>query len=138
MGKSPRRYCSSYTLLAFALALSAMAAPRDAGAQSVDTIVTWNRVLLTAVTTPGAQPPTIFFTRSTALVSAAVFDAVNSFDRVYHPAFTWVDVPAGASRDAAVAQAAHDALVSVMPSQSITGDGIRECASTAPISVNSA
>ena len=84
-------------------------------AQSIDTVVTWNRVLLTAVAHAGAQPPTVFFTRSTAIVSAAVFDAANSFDRLYQPAFTCVDVPAGASRDAAVAQAAHDALVSVMP-----------------------
>ena len=104
-----------------ALAAVLGAAPA-ATAQSVDTIVTWNRVLLTAVATPGAHPPTIFFTRSTALVSAAVFDAVNSFDRIYHPAFVWVNVPAGASRDAAVAQAAHDALVSVMPSQTAVFD----------------
>ncbi len=51
-----------------------------------------------------------------------MFDAVNSFDRVYQPYATWVDVPAGASRDAAVAQAAHDALVGVMPSQTAAYD----------------
>ena len=99
-----------------------LASPSIARGQSIDTVVQWNRVLLTAITTPGAQPPTVFFTRSTALVSAAVFDAANSFDRIYHPAFVWVNVPAGASRDAAVAQAAHDALVSEMPSQTAVYD----------------
>jgi hypothetical protein len=116
---SPTQPVLRPSLLAVVMALLV---PHGAQAQSIDTLVTWNRVLLNAITTPGAQPPTVFFTRSTALVSAAVFDAVNSFDRLYQPAFSIVDVPAGASRDAAVAQAAHDALVSVMPSQTAMYD----------------
>jgi hypothetical protein len=113
---SPPRRGTGVVVALAALALVIGAAPA-ARAQNIDTVVTWNRVLLTALTTPGANPPTVFISRPLALVSAAVFDAANSFDRVYQPAFTFVDVPAGASRDAAVAQAAHDALVSVMPSQ---------------------
>ena len=80
-------------------------------------MISWNKILLTAIETPGANPPTVFATRPLAVVSAAVFDAANSFDRLYQPYVTWVNVAAGASRDAAVAQAAHDALVAVMPSQ---------------------
>ncbi len=99
-----------------------LATASAARAQNIDTVVTWNRVLLTALAAPGANPPTTFITRPLALVSAAVFDAANSFDRIYQPTFTWIDVPAGASRDAAVAQAAHDALVSVMPSQTAAFD----------------
>ena len=91
--------------------LMALLVPHGAPAQSIDTVVTWNRVLLTAIGTPGNNPPTVFATRPLAVVSAAVFDAANSFDRLYQPAFGIVDVPPGASRDAAVAQAAHDALV---------------------------
>lgn len=105
-----------------AAVLLAFATPIVAVAQSLDTLVTWNRILLTGVATPGANPPTVFITRPLALVSAAVFDAANRFDRLYHPVFTWVEVPEGASRDAAVAQAAHDALVSVMPSQTAVFD----------------
>ena len=41
--------------------------------------------MLTGVATPGANPPTVFITRPLALVSAAVFDAANSFDRIYQP-----------------------------------------------------
>jgi hypothetical protein len=51
-----------------------------------------------------------------AIVSVAVFDAANSFDRLYHPYAAWVDPAPGASRDAAIAQAAHDTLVAVLPS----------------------
>ena len=118
---APRRATRRGLLCALALA-ALVGWPRAAPAQSIDTLVTWNRVLLTTLAVPGANPQSVFFTRPLAVVSAAVFDAANSFDRVYRPAFTWVDVPAGASRDAAVAQAAHDALVSVMPSQTAVFD----------------
>ncbi|MGD9902027.1 MAG: vanadium-dependent haloperoxidase [Vicinamibacterales bacterium] len=106
-----------------ALALSlALAMPAAASAQSLDTLVRWNRVLLTALTVPGGKPPTVFDTRHLAIVSVAVFDAVNSFDRVYQPYATWAEPADGASRDAAVAQAAHDALVALMPTQTATFD----------------
>ena len=118
---SPPRRRSGRAVALAALAVVMGTAPA-ARAQNIDTVVTWNRVLLTAAATAGANPPTTFVSRPLALVSAAVFDAANSFDRVYQPAFTWVDVPAGASRDAAIAQAAHDALVSVMPSQTAAFD----------------
>jgi hypothetical protein len=86
-------------------------------AQSPDTILEWNRILLTTLGTPGATNPTVFFTRGLALMHVAIFDALNSFDRHYQPYFDRVDVPAGASRDAAVAQAAHDTLVAMYPTQ---------------------
>ena len=87
------------------------ALPVAARAQSLDTVVTWNRIMLDAVVAPGANPPTVFVHRPMAIVSIAVFDAANSFDRLYQPYATSVDPAPGASRDAAVAQAAHDTLV---------------------------
>jgi hypothetical protein len=115
-----RRRSGGITALAALALVIGTALP--ARAQNIDTVVTWNRVMLTATGVAGANPPTVFVSRPLALVSAAVFDAANSFDRIYQPAFTWVDVPDGASRDAAIAQAAHDALVSVMPSQKAAFD----------------
>ncbi len=98
------------------LALLAIAAfPGTGRAQSLDTVLTWNRVMQDAVVTPGANPPTIFVHRPMAIVSVAVFDAANSFDRVYQPYVTWGEPAPGASRDAAVAQAAHDTLVALLP-----------------------
>ena len=77
--------------------------PQAAHAQSVDNIIQWNRTMFTALGVPGANPPTVFITRPLAIVSAAVFDAANSFDRLYQPYTTWSDPAPGASRDAAVA-----------------------------------
>jgi hypothetical protein len=88
-----------------------------AHAETPDTILEWNRILLTTLGTPGATSPTVFFTRSLALMHVAIFDALNSFDHVYTPYFDRVPVPSGASREAAVAQAAHDTLVGMFPSQ---------------------
>jgi len=84
--------------------------------QSLEAVANWNRILIESVVVPGANPPTVFVHRPMAIVSVAMFDAANSFDRVYHPYAAWVDPAPGASRDVAVAQAAHDTLVAVLPS----------------------
>jgi hypothetical protein len=95
----------------------AAAAPCRAGAQSLDTVLQWNRVMLERIAAPGANPPTVFVHRPMAMSSVAMFDAANSFDRTYQPSVTWEAAAAGASRDAAVAQAAHDVLVELLPTQ---------------------
>ncbi len=118
---SPSRRGSGGIVALAAVAVMLGTAPA-ARAQSVDTIVTWNKALLAALLVPGGKPATVFDTRPLAVVSIAVYDAVNSFDRLYDPYVAYVNVPAGASRDAAVAQAAHDALVGVMPVQTATFD----------------
>jgi hypothetical protein len=46
----------------------------------VSQVVQWNRTLLVVVRTPGAQPATIYLTRSFALMHAAIYDAVNAID----------------------------------------------------------
>jgi hypothetical protein len=93
-----------------------------AHAQSPETILEWNRILLVTLSTPGATSPTVFFTRGPALMHVAIYDALNSFDQVYTPYFDRVSVPSGASRDAAVAQAAHDTLVAMYPTQTAVYD----------------
>ena len=104
--------------LPFAITIALILGCRGvAQAQSPDIVLEWNRILLTTLATPGALPPSVFFTRPLALMHVAVFDALNSFDRVYLPYLDRVSVPAGASRDAAVAQAAHDVLVAMFPGQ---------------------
>jgi hypothetical protein len=95
---------------------------RVANAQSPEPILEWNRILLSTLATPGATDPAVFFTRSLALMHVAIFDAINSFDDLYTPYFDRVTVPPGASREAAVAQAAHDTLVSMFPAQAAIYD----------------
>ncbi len=91
--------------------------PDRAVAQGAETVIEWNRLILSTLTTPGANPPTVFLTRSLAIVHVAMFDALNSFDFRYMPYAARVDVPSGASPDAAAAQAAHDVLVALFPTQ---------------------
>src|SRR5215467_9760439 len=76
---------------------------------SGDMVLRWNDALLAALRTAGQSPTPS--TRSAAMVQAAVYDAVNSIDSSYMPYLAAVPAAAGASEDAAVAQAAHDALV---------------------------
>lgn len=55
--------------------------------------------------------------RAMAIVHIAIYDAVNSIARRYE-SFTGIpDAPQGASMDAAIAQATHDTLVALFPSQ---------------------
>lgn len=84
-------------------------------AQDAEAVIAWNRIVQTTVA--GTPTPTVFFTRPFALVHVAVFDALNSIDRVYHPFVVEVTASPTASRAAAAAQAAHDVLVALYPSQ---------------------
>jgi hypothetical protein len=112
-----------YRWLAALIVVAAVALPAPARAQGgAETVIEWNRILLATVATPGAQPPTIFFPRSLAIVHVAIFDALNSIDFRYTPYATRADVPAGASPDAAVAQAAHDTLVALFPNHRADAD----------------
>jgi hypothetical protein len=103
--------------LAFAALISTST---RAAAQDVDAIIEWQRLL--QVTVAGTATPTVFFTRPFAMVSIAVFDAVNSIDRQYYGYFVEVGAAPGASRAAAAAQAAHDVLVALYPGQKATLD----------------
>jgi membrane-associated phospholipid phosphatase len=79
-------------------------------------VVEWNRTLLSLVQTPGAQPATIQPTRDFAVMSSAVFTAVNAPQPARRPRGA-VEAMArhGASQEAAAAQAAHDVLIALFP-----------------------
>ncbi len=106
------------------VALLVSATARPASAQRLDTVLTWNRAMLTALAVPGANPSTVFVTRPMAMASIAIFEAANAFERRYHSSVAIDPAPAGASRDAAVAQAAHDVLVALLPSRTATLDAL--------------
>lgn len=78
-------------------------------------VVEWNRTLLTLVQTAGAQPATIHPTRDFAIMSAAVYDAVDAIDQDGPQYLLNLKAPRYASQDAAAAQAAHDVLVDMFP-----------------------
>jgi hypothetical protein len=85
-------------------------------------VAEWNHTLLTLVQTAGAQPATIQPTRDFAVMSAAVYDAVDAIDSD-HPQYL-LDLTArhGASQDAAAAQAAHNVLTAIFPAFAHTLD----------------
>jgi membrane-associated phospholipid phosphatase len=84
---------------------------------SGDMVLRWNQVLMTAMQTGGLGNPAVN-SRILAIVQAAVYDAVNSIDGTHTPYLADIPASAGASEEAAVAQAAHDTLMALYPAQS--------------------
>jgi hypothetical protein len=87
------------------------------GATSGQEVIKWNQLLRQILRIPGAHPPTINGSRSSAMMHIAIFDAVNSIERSFTPYFIEVRASRGASKEAATAQAAHDVLVALYPGQ---------------------
>jgi hypothetical protein len=77
--------------------------------------------MLEATLTAPATPAPVS-TRSTAIVQAAVFDAVNGIDPQYTPIFVRRSGPRHASKRAAAVQAAYATLIHLYPTQSDTLD----------------
>ena len=82
---------------------------------SGQSVVDWNKELITILGTPGAQPATVHPTRSFAILQAAEYDAVVSITHVAPPYLFSVPAPRGARPDAAADQAAHDVLTALYP-----------------------
>ena len=85
-------------------------------AEAARAMAVWNTVALRTTAAAPFSPPQE--TRSMAIVSAAVFDAVNAIDSKYEPFVARVAATRDASRSAAIAAAARRALVSLYPSAS--------------------
>jgi len=78
-----------------------------------DVVIDWNNVLLTALRTDKTPPPKA--SRAMAVVHVSIYDAVNGIMGGYAPYHVTASAPAGASTEAAVAAAAHKALVVLFP-----------------------
>src|SRR3954447_19286693 len=95
------------------LAPSAAMADTPGSGQSV---IDWNRELISILGTSGAQPATVHPTRSFAMLQAAEYDAVVSITHGAPPYRVSAPAPRGARPGAAGAQAAHDVLLALSPS----------------------
>jgi hypothetical protein len=82
---------------------------------SGDMVLRWNEALFATV--QAASPPNPVAARAAAIVQAAVYEAVNSIDGSYSHYLVDIPAPRWASKEAAAAEAAHDALVDLFPSQ---------------------
>jgi PAP2 superfamily len=99
---------------------------------TLDRLLAWNEVMLDANAldhTPssgfaGDQQGPTRNSRAFAIVSIAVYDAVNSFDRRFQSYSSVAAAPRGASQDAAIAQAAYTTLRALHPRQATRLDQI--------------
>ena len=99
-----------------------ISSPATAEAATPDAVVVWNEHATNALIVTGLQGPTVAILHL-AMVHGAVYDAVNAIDGGYEP---YLGAPAARpwySEDAAAAVAAHDVLVSILPTQQATLDG---------------
>ena len=87
---------------------------------AADVVIEWDKVLLGATVAHRVSPAV--FPRDAAIMSAAVYDAVNSIDGSYTPYHVDIKAPPGASLEAAAAQAAHDTLSALFPADRATFD----------------
>ncbi len=89
---------------------------------AVDSILSWNSVLLQANANDHAldhpeEGGPVLTGRAFAIVSVAMYDAYNSVKHVGTPFLVTAPVFGKTNEDAAVAQAAHDTLLALFPSQ---------------------
>ncbi len=99
-----------FTKIALAAAVLAFAP-----AGRADEVTDWNQNMLHAALVAKTSPPVA--SRVGALVQTAVFDALNGIERRYQPIHVTAEAPRGASRRAAVAQAAYTILIDLFPTQ---------------------
>ena len=103
------------------LAFSGQSAPAAAASPIADapgsgqSVVDWNKRLVTILGTTGAQPATIHPTRSLAMLQAAEYNAVVSITHGTAPYHAAVPAAADARPDVAADQAAHDVLAALYP-----------------------
>lgn len=84
-------------------------------AARADEVTDWHRHMLGALTSAGTNP--VVSSRDAALVSAAMFDAVNGIERRYEPIHVSPAAAPGASKRAAAVQAAYVVLLARFPAQ---------------------
>jgi hypothetical protein len=116
-----RRWLAGITALTLAGSLLAASAANVAADEPPDMVLVWNENainVLHAATTAvppglGQGPPTSAI--HLAMVHGAIYDAVNAIDPTNAAYLPGLTAPAGASKAAAVAQAAHDVLAGLTP-----------------------
>jgi PAP2 superfamily len=109
-----RRSACAWVIVVVALATPAVA--------QADVLNEWN-VIAQNQTLP-LRPTAHGQTRGIAMVQGAVYDAVNALDPDYQPYLldlAALDAQPFGSRDAAIATAAHDVLVAIVPAAQIAG-----------------
>jgi len=97
------------------LGVLCIASSLAANAAAPDPVLQWNAIMNDTVMAAGTNP--LVTTRVVALVSGAVFDAVNGINPRYQPLHVRPAAPRNASQRAAAIQAAYAMLIKIYPTQ---------------------
>lgn len=100
----------------------AMMQDRTQRAEAVQAMATWNAIALRTTAAGPFSPPQE--TRTMAMVSMAVFDAVNSIDGTHQPFVSRLPAQTDASVSAAVAAASRGVLRALYPNAATTLDAV--------------
>jgi YHS domain-containing protein/membrane-associated phospholipid phosphatase len=103
---------------------AALLAMTVASGASADEVTRWNQIATDASTTPNTDPLTE--TRIFAILHVAIHDAVNAVESRYEPYLPRTSPVPGASVEAAIAGAAHDTLVALLPESKVSYDAAME------------
>lgn len=110
--KARSRIILSGSILAALFAAAALVVPATA---SADVVTDWSKTMIEAQAVDNTPAPA--GARIAAIVQASVFDAVNGVAPRYRSIHVPPRAPAGASKQAAAAGAAHEALLAFYPAQ---------------------
>jgi hypothetical protein len=117
-------------------AVSATSRPAaEAQVVSNDPVVEWHQIFNAATLATVPVPNSLTTSRSAALVSVSVFDAINAIDRWYTPYLVTDRAPARTSANAATVQAAYVILLKLYPAQATTLSMRREASIAALMGV---
>jgi hypothetical protein len=94
---------------------AALSASISTQVTAADKVIRWNNLALQAIATERTAPP--LAARNLAMVSIAMFDAVNGILRQSAGYSTRIFAPKGANVDAALATAAFQVLIKVFPNE---------------------
>ncbi|HET9520241.1 MAG TPA: vanadium-dependent haloperoxidase [Candidatus Limnocylindrales bacterium] len=119
-----RRWLARWIALALVAASMLIPASTVVAAEPADMVLEWNlNAIVTLGNPPTATPPTPpglgqpppVSPIHLAMVHGAIYDAVNAIEGTHRPYLGGLDAPGSASKAAAVATAAHDVLVGLVP-----------------------
>jgi hypothetical protein len=98
--------------------LAPAASPVRASGSTSEIVIEWNQILQDTLPRPHGPLTPRFF----AMTHIAMFDAINSIEREFHPYRVQFRFWGGGSPQAAAAQAAHDVIVALNPAATATYD----------------
>jgi len=114
MQRCPRSFAGALAFTAVLL----LSGPRIAAQPVANShVVEWHQIFNAATLAAVPVPNSLATSRSAALVSVSVFDAINGIDRWYTPYLVKERAPARTSADAATVQAAYATLLRLYPAQ---------------------